>query len=89
MRWYLPKPKIQDELIEELMDLIETRKLSHLFREVAKRLRADRNILIYDLHQEDPEAINYLSEEENLLEALAKMLEEIENGTQYEDKKTP
>lgn len=73
------------ELIEELMDRIETRSLSPLLKAVAERCKSDRYLLIREGHF-GSDAITYLSDEQNLLEASSTLFEQIEQNTTHKER---
>lgn len=60
----------ESELIDEIMDYVETRRMSQLARKLAQRCRKDRQVLaaggIYS---------NYLSDEENAFDAVSSVFE--------------
>lgn len=60
----------ESELIDEIMDYVETRRMSQLARKLAQLCRKDRQVLaagaIYS---------NYLSDEENAFDAVSSVFE--------------
>lgn len=90
----MPRFLSDDDLVEELMHMIESRNLSGILQAVADRCQHDRHMLIFRLQQTDPEAITYLSDEENILAITATMLKSIEERSaereeQHREKKAP
>lgn len=74
----------QETLVEELMDLIETRRLSTLLTALAKRCEEDRMVLLSSAEKDHAAGI-YLSDEQNLLEATAGLFQQVEEESRSRD----
>lgn len=70
---------VSEECLDELYDHIQTRSLSGVFRLLATRCNDDRMLLLKEANK-NSSSLNYLSEEEALLESAAIVLIDIEEG---------